>query len=56
MASALRNETREERVARKELVKKEKAEKRARREGHVPEEYGQKPCGLCHQKRDLLIR
>lgn len=56
MASALRNESREERAARKELVKKEKAEKRARREGHVPEGYGQKPCDLCHQLKDLLIR
>lgn len=56
MASALRNETREERAARKELVKTQKAEKRARREGHGPEDYGQKACGLCHQQKDLLIR
>lgn len=56
MASALRNETREQRAARKEEVKKEKAEKRARREGYIPEGYGQKDCDLCQQKKDLLIR
>lgn len=56
MASALRNETREQRAARKEEVKREKAEKRARREGYIPEGYGQKDCDLCQQKKDLLIR
>lgn len=56
MASALRNETPEQRKARKDEVKAQKAEKRARREGHVPDDYGQKPCSLCEQQKDLLIR
>ena len=56
MASALRNETPEQRAARKEQVKQQKADKRARREGHVPESYGQKLCTLCQQQKDLLIR
>ena len=56
MASALRNETPEQRKARKEEVKAQKADKRARREGHVPDDYGQKPCSICKQQKDLLIR
>lgn len=56
MASALRNETPEQRKARKEEVKAQKADKRARREGHVPDDYGQKSCTLCKQQKDLLIR
>ena len=56
MASALRNETPEQRAARKEQIKAQKADKRARREGHVPHEYGQKQCSLCNQLKDLLIR
>ena len=56
MASALRNETPEQRKARKEEVKAQKADKRARREGHVPEDYGQKACSICKQQKDLLIR
>ena len=56
MASALRNETPEQRKARKEEVKAQKADKRARREGHVPDDYGQKPCSVCKQQKDLLIR
>ena len=56
MASALRNETPEQRKARKEEVKAQKADKRARREGHVPDNYGQKPCSICKQQKDLLIR
>ena len=55
-ASALRNETPEQRAARKEQVKAQKADKRARREGHVPDDYGQKQCNLCNQQKDLLIR
>ena len=51
-----RNETAEDRAARKELVKQQKAEKKARREGHVDESYGQKQCTLCEQPKDLLIR
>lgn len=51
-----RNETAEERAARKEMVKQQKAEKKARREGHVDESYGQKPCTRCEQPKDLLIR
>lgn len=51
-----RNETAEERAARKELVKQQKAEKKARREGHVDESYGQKQCTMCEQSKDLLIR
>ena len=34
----------------------QQADKRARREGHVPDDYGQKSCTLCHQQKDLLIR
>lgn len=56
MASALRNETPEQRKARKEEIKAQKADKRARREGHVPDDYGQKPCNICKQQKDLLIR
>lgn len=56
MATALRNETPEQRTARKEQIKAQKADKRARREGHVPDEYGQKQCSLCNQLKDLLIR
>lgn len=56
MTSALRNETPEQRAARKEQIKAQKADKRARREGHVPDEYGQKQCSLCIQLKDLLIR
>ena len=56
MASALRNETLEQRKARKDEIKAQKADKRARREGHVPDYYGQKPCSLCKHKKDLLIR
>ncbi|KAL0036255.1 hypothetical protein WJX79_010383 [Trebouxia sp. C0005] len=56
MATALRNETPEQRAARKEQIKAQKADKRARREGHVPDEYGQKQCSLCDQLKDLLIR
>ena len=56
MASALRNETPEQRKARKEEVKAQKAEKRARREGHVPDDYGQKSCSVCKEQKDLLIR
>lgn len=56
MASALRNETPEQRKARKEEIKAQKADKRARREGHVPDDYGQKPCSICMQQKDLLIR
>ena len=56
MAFALRNETPEQRAARKEQVKQQKADKRARREGHVPDSYGQKLCTLCQQHKDLLIR
>lgn len=56
MTSALRNETPEQRAARKEQIKAQKADKRARREGHVPDEYGQKQCSLCNQLKDLLIR
>ena len=56
MASTLRNETPEQRKARKDEVKAQKAEKRARREGHVPDDYGQKPCSVCKQQKDLLIR
>ena len=55
-AKSKRNETVEERAARKELVKQQKAEKKARREGKGDEGYGQKPCTLCHQQKDLLIR
>ena len=55
-AKSKRNETAEERAARKELVKQQKAEKKARREGKGEEGYGQKPCSLCHQQKDLLIR
>ena len=51
-----RNETLEERAARKAEVKQQKAEKKARREGHVEEDYGRKPCTLCQQSKDLLIR
>lgn len=51
-----RNETPEERAARKEAVKQQKAEKKARREGHVDEAYGRKSCTLCEQPKDLLIR
>lgn len=53
---ALRNETLEQRASRKEQVKLQKADKRARREGHIPDDYGQKPCTLCKQQKDLLIR
>lgn len=56
MASALRNETPEQRKARKEEVKAQKADKRARREGHIPDDYGQKSCSICKQQKDLLIR
>ena len=51
-----RNETAEERAARKELVKQQKAEKKARREGHVDAAYGRKECTLCEEPKDLLIR
>ena len=51
-----RNETPEERAARKEAVKQQKAEKKARREGHVDEGYGQKLCTVCDKPKDLLIR
>ncbi len=51
-----RNESPEARAARKALVKEEKQARRARREGDVPEEYGQKNCELCHKMKDLLIR
>jgi len=51
-----RTESAEERSLRKELVKQQKAEKKARREGRGEEGYGQKPCTLCHQQKDLLIR
>lgn len=51
-----RNESSEERAARKALVKEEKAARRARKEGNVPEEYGQKNCELCSKLKDLLIR
>lgn len=53
---ALRNETLEQRASRKEQIKLQKADKRARREGHIPDDYGQKPCTLCKQQKDLLIR
>ena len=56
MATTLRKETPEQRAARKEQIKAQKADKRARREGHVPDEYGQKQCSLCNQLKDLLIR
>lgn len=56
MASALRNETPEQRKARKDEVKAQKADKRARREGHVPDDFGQKPCSVCKEQKDLLIR
>ena len=51
-----RNESPEDRAARKALVKEEKAARRARREGDVPDDYGQKNCELCHKMKDLLIR
>jgi hypothetical protein len=51
-----RNESLEERAIRKELVKQQKVEKKARREGRGGEEYGQKACTLCNQRKDLLIR
>ena len=51
-----RNETLEERAARKAEVKQQKAEKKARREGYVEVDYGRKPCTLCQQPKDLLIR
>ena len=41
---------------RKAVVKEEKAEKRRRREGHVDDAFGQKPCDLCETPKDLLIR
>ena len=53
---ALRNESKEERAARKEATKQEKAAKRERKQGNIPEDYGQKECDLCQRKRDLLIR
>lgn len=55
-AMSKRNESGEERAIRKDLVKQQKAEKKARREGKGGEGYGQKPCTLCHQEKDLLIR
>ena len=55
-ASNKRNETPEQRAARKEHVKQEKAQKRARRQGEVEEGYGSKDCSLCHSSKDLLIR
>ena len=56
LAMALRNESKEERAARKQAIKEEKAAKRERKQGIVPEDYGQKPCDLCEKQSDLLIR
>ena len=56
MSSALRHETDEDRKARKERVKADKQAKRARRQGFVPEGFGNKPCTICSKGADLLIR
>ncbi|KXZ51289.1 hypothetical protein GPECTOR_13g776 [Gonium pectorale] len=53
---ARRNESEEERAARKAAVKAAKAEKRAERQGQGDPAKGQKPCTLCSRPRDLLIR
>lgn len=50
-----RSETPEERKARKEAVKQQKAARRAQREG-ADTEVGRKPCDLCSQPKDTLIR
>ncbi|KAL4436549.1 hypothetical protein ABPG75_003688 [Micractinium tetrahymenae] len=51
-----RGETPEERKARKEAVKASKAARRAQREGAADEDVGRKPCDLCSQPKDTLIR
>lgn len=51
-----RNESQEERATRKNLVKQQKSDKKARREGRLDDNYGQKPCTLCDEQKDLLIR
>lgn len=56
VAMALRNESKEERAARKQAVKAEKAAKRERKQGIIPDDYGQKECSLCQKNVDLLIR
>lgn len=43
------------RKQRKETVKAQKRERRAKREGEAPE-LGRKPCDLCKREVDLLIR
>ncbi|GLC46281.1 hypothetical protein PLESTF_001774700 [Pleodorina starrii] len=53
---ARRNETDEERAARKAATKAAKAEKRAERQGLGDPAKGRKPCSLCGRPRDLLIR
>ncbi|KAK9799823.1 hypothetical protein WJX73_005191 [Symbiochloris irregularis] len=53
---ALRNESKEDRAARKQAVKEVKAAKKERKQGIIPEDYGQKECTLCQKKVDLLIR
>lgn len=52
-----RNESKEERAARKEAVKRAKAVRRARREGtHQDPDAGRKHCDVCHGAKDMLIR
>lgn len=53
---ALRNESKAERASRKQAIKEEKAAKRERKQGNIPEEYGRKDCDLCSKSVDLLIR
>eukprot|EP00959_Pyramimonas_sp_CCMP1952_P346643 7260187-Pyramimonas_sp.AAC.1 len=54
--SAKSRHTEEEKAARKEAKKAQKALARAKREGNAPESAGQKPCDLCERGVDLLIR
>ncbi|KAI7836220.1 hypothetical protein COHA_009901 [Chlorella ohadii] len=54
-----RGETEEERRARKEAVKQQKAARRLQREGAVQQvdpDFGRKPCDLCSGLKDTLIR
>ncbi|GIL56805.1 hypothetical protein Vafri_12105 [Volvox africanus] len=53
---ARRNETEEERAARKAATKAAKSAKRAELQGCGDPGKGRKPCTLCSRPRDLLIR
>lgn len=51
-----RGETEEERRARKEAVKAQKAQRRLQRQGQQEPDVGRKPCDLCQRMADTLIR